>query len=88
MEARSKSLDHVVYEKSIAKSIFKRISPSKLRLVIRRFIYNLNQRKLTDVDKLSDADREAVFSNYYHSEIESLKKLTGMDFSYWRDMNS
>lgn len=82
-EMRSPKFQQTLIKQSPVKTIFKKIVGQKSRRWIKEKLANMNQKKLSDSNRLSAENRAVIFSEHFKSEVPELESLTGLDLSKW-----
>jgi len=72
-----------LHGKSGLKSFAKRFISEKKRAKLRSKVTELNNKPLTQEDKLTETQKQEYLTAYFPDEAGLLKELVGLDFSYW-----
>jgi len=85
-ETKSKNVQQLVNNDNFLKRIIKPLIPKKMRRAMKQKVGQINSQEMGTQAKLDTAKRDELFERYYSDEIETLKNLTKIDFSYWKEV--
>lgn len=84
-EAKSETVQQLIRSNHFFKRLLKAILPENLRKKLKQKAIHLNENRNLQPTKLSSVERTRIFNTYFSSEINTLKRLTGYNFSYWNE---
>lgn len=82
-EIRSKYFQEISAKPNLTKKIFRALFGARFSRWVRFKINALNEKKLSDTNRLSKDEKIALYQKFYKSDFEELERMTGLDLKHW-----